>query len=266
MYKFSNLKPTIHSLKISVIIFSMIFIFSGCSNDATKNDWKDENLKGQVKSFTELSYEIIEEKKQENHYKKEVKNFDQDGKTIDELLYNFEGAGNHFIPKYNEKNEKTAMYCYVENSDKLIYRWVYSYNEKGLKTKDEIYDSSNKLTLERFFKYDEKGNKIERTQKYAYNPDTTISKRTFEYNDSGQNTRITTYDPFGKTVKSHYDFAYDKKGNKIEENILNPDGKITSKWIYKYEFDKQGNWIKKTEFAEGLYPKTIIQRKYEYYN
>ncbi|WP_299709697.1 hypothetical protein [uncultured Tenacibaculum sp.] len=146
------------------MLFLVIITYTSCNNNTSKNGWRTENLKGKVKSYTERSYEILEEKKQENHYKKEVKNFDQDGKIINELLYNFDGVGNHFIPKYNEKNEKNTMYCYVENSDKLLYRWVYSYNEKGLKIKDKIYDANDKLTLERFFKYDEKGNKIERTQ------------------------------------------------------------------------------------------------------
>ncbi|WP_299837249.1 hypothetical protein [uncultured Tenacibaculum sp.] len=266
MYKISTFKEAISLLKIFVMLFLVLITYTSCNNNTSKNDWRTENLKGKVKSYTELSYEILEEKKQENHYKKEVKNFDQDGKIINELLYNFDGVGNQFIPKYNEKNEKTAMYCYVENSDKLIYRWIYSYNEKGLKIKDEIYDASDKLTLERFFKYDEKGNKIERTQKYVYNPDTALNKRTFEYDESGRNIRINTYDPFGKNIKSHYDFVYDDGGNKIEENILNPNGKLTSKWIYKYEFDEKGNWIKKTEFDQGIFPKNIIERTYEYYN
>ncbi|WP_143569722.1 hypothetical protein [Tenacibaculum agarivorans] len=244
----------------------MIITYSSCVNNTEKNDWDLENLKGQVKSFTELSYEIIEEKKQENHYQKIIKNYDRKGKIINEFLYKFDGAGNKFIPEYNEEGQKTQMYCYVNNSDRLLYKWIYFYDEKGNKTKDEIYNSSDKLTLERFFKYDEKGNKIERTEKYAYNPKEAVSKRTFEYDASGKNIRINTYDPFGKNLTSYYEFVYDTKGNKIEENIHEPNGKLSSKWVYTYKFDDKGNWIKKTEFDQGIFPKTIIERKYVYYN
>lgn len=58
---------------------------------------------------------------------------------------------------------------------------------------------------------------------------------------------------------------YDEKGNKIESNEYNSDGSLYSKWTYKYEFDKQGNWIKRIDFKDEI-PEFILEREYEYYN
>ena len=58
---------------------------------------------------------------------------------------------------------------------------------------------------------------------------------------------------------------YDEKGNKIESNRYNSDGSLYIKWTYKYEFDKQGNWIKRIDFKDEI-PEFILEREYEYYN
>ena len=59
-------------------------------------------------------------------------------------------------------------------------------------------------------------------------------------------------------------YKYDEKGNKIEENRYESDGSLDNKWTYKYEFDKQGNWIKRIDF-ENKIAKFILEREYEYY-
>ncbi|WP_157730166.1 hypothetical protein [Tenacibaculum jejuense] len=242
----------------------MIFYFS-CSSEKT-NDWNEENINGKVESYEEKSFNVVNDEKQEKSFVKEIKNFDQKGKIVEEYLYEFDGVGSRFVPKYDEKGYKTEMFCYSTQSNKLVYKWLYTYDDNGNKIKDEIYNSGNQVILERDFKYDQKGNKIESIEKYKYNPEGVVKKKTFEYNDNNENSKTTTYDPFGKKIKNFYTFVYDKDGNKIEENIHNSNGKLTSKWIYKYEFDNQGNWIKKTEFDQGLFPKNIIERTYKYYN
>src|ERR1044072_85388 len=42
-------------------------------------------------------------------------------------------------------------------------------------------------------------------------------------------------------------YEYDEKGNISEMTLLNPDGTLLSKEIYKYEFDFLGNWSRMTD-------------------
>src|SRR5262245_14835130 len=50
----------------------------------------------------------------------------------------------------------------------------------------------------------------------------------------------------GATLTGKEVYKYDEKGNISEMTLLNPDGTLLSKEIYKYEFDFLGNWSKMT--------------------
>jgi TonB family protein len=78
--------------------------------------------------------------------------------------------------------------------------------------------SEGKHTLVEVVAYDIKGNKIE-----------------------------NQYFPIaGATLTGKEVYKYDEKGNISEMTMLNPDGTLASKEIYKYEFDFAGNWSKMT--------------------
>ena len=50
----------------------------------------------------------------------------------------------------------------------------------------------------------------------------------------------------GATLTGKEVYKYDDKGNISEMTMLNPDGTLLSKEVYKYEFDFAGNWSKMT--------------------
>jgi TonB family protein len=50
----------------------------------------------------------------------------------------------------------------------------------------------------------------------------------------------------GATLTGKEVYKYDEKGNISEMTLLNPDGTLLSKEIYKYEYDFLGNWSKMT--------------------
>jgi protein TonB len=50
----------------------------------------------------------------------------------------------------------------------------------------------------------------------------------------------------GATLTGKEVYKYDEKGNISEMTLLNPDGTLLSKEMYKYEFDFAGNWNKMT--------------------
>lgn len=69
---------------------------------------------------------------------------------------------------------------------------------------------------------------------------------------------IVAYDIKGNKIESQYFpiagstltgkevYKYDDKGNISEMTLLNPDGSLLSREVYKYEFDFAGNWNKMT--------------------
>ena len=144
----------------------------------------------------------------------------------------------------------------------LSDKYTYKYDVKGNKIEKNYYNAYNGTLWKKYtYKYDEKGNEIEDNH---YNGDgSLLSKHTCKYDEKGRMIEENSYNADG-SLYSKYTSKYDEKGNKIEYNEYNADGSLESKRTYKYEFDATGNWIKKTCIANDK-PKELIERVIEYY-
>src|SRR6266550_6792142 len=69
---------------------------------------------------------------------------------------------------------------------------------------------------------------------------------TAEYDLKGAKTQNQYFPIAGSTLTGHEAYKYDDKGNISEMTLLNADGSLLSKEVYKYEFDFAGNWNKMT--------------------
>jgi TonB family protein len=69
---------------------------------------------------------------------------------------------------------------------------------------------------------------------------------TAEYDLKGAKTQNQYFPIAGSTLTGHETYKYDDKGNISEMTLLNADGSLVSKEVYKYEFDSIGNWVKMT--------------------
>jgi TonB family protein len=69
---------------------------------------------------------------------------------------------------------------------------------------------------------------------------------TAEYDVKGVKTQNQYFPISGATLTGREVYKYDDKGNISEMTLLNANGSLLSKEIYKYEFDTIGNWIKMT--------------------
>ena len=66
------------------------------------------------------------------------------------------------------------------------------------------------------------------------------------YDIKGNKVENQYFPMAGATLTGKEVYKYDEKGNISEMTLLNPDGTLLSKEIYKYEFDFAGNWNKMT--------------------
>ena len=69
---------------------------------------------------------------------------------------------------------------------------------------------------------------------------------TAEYDMKGAKTQNQYFPVAGSTLTGRETYKYDDKGNISEMILLNADGSLLSKEVYKYEFDSMGNWVKMT--------------------
>ena len=102
------------------------------------------------------------------------------------------------------------------------------------------------------------------------------SKRTLletaEYDLKGVKTQNQYFPVTGATLTGREVYRYDDKGNISEMTLVNGDGSLVSKEVYKYDFDSIGNWVKMTTSLAvvengrlGFEPTEVTYRTIFYY-
>jgi len=69
---------------------------------------------------------------------------------------------------------------------------------------------------------------------------------TAEYDLKGAKTQNQYFPIEGATLTGREVYKYDDKGNISEMTLVNADGSLVSKEVYKYDYDPVGNWVKMT--------------------
>ena len=224
--------------KIILAILSVLRLVS-CKQSEKKNDLTEENLKGKVKSIKETPYEAVDKFGQ----------IEKGNVLYDDFIFPF--------TIYDEKGNKIEEYHYDEDGN-LSSKDTYEYDEKGNNIERNWYDSDGRLGYKLIYKYNEKGNIIEENY---YDSNGSLSyKTTYKYDKKGNKIEDNSYDSDG-SLNSKTTYKYDEKGNMIEYNT---DGRFGEKYTYKYEYDKNNNWIQQVTYEDNK-PIQITERIIEYY-
>lgn len=153
---------------------------------------------------------------------------------------------------YNERGQKIEYYEYPDKADTLV-----------LKNKYE-YDSLGRLIKEYRYRYISSEEYSELSREFNINPeDFRESVETIEYFPNGNYTKhFFSIDIHLNKKKDETKYIVNKKG--LVTKIINHIGQTQ----FSYQnFDKYGNWLKKTETTTG-YPinsTKTIERVIEYY-
>lgn len=160
--------------------------------------------------------------------------------------------------EYDSKNRKTGEIRY--SKDKLISKSIYEYNNDDKLISSEISDGNGQLEYSEKSGFDDKGNMR--------------SHITYKTIDNSQEEELYTYDlnnnmtswtlnnrnvPVMKVV-----YAYDKNNNLISTKTTDAKGKPVENRIYKYNYDSNNNWTKKTISINGQ-QKFVVERTLFYY-
>lgn len=95
---------------------------------------------------------------------------------------------------------------------------------------------------------------------------------TAEYDLKGVKTQNQYFPISGATLTGREVYKYDERGNISEMTLVNADGSLVSKEVYKYDFDSIGNWVKMTSSLAvvengriGFEPTEVTYRTIFYY-
>jgi len=234
--------------------------------------------------------------------KTEITHYNVDGSSDYKFIYLFDEIENikstltfdsegelkrKTLQKYGENRNlievEESKYSRLLGSEKT--RTIFKYDNKNNCIEESEYNSSGVLKTKIICKNDHKGNRVEE-KKYS-GDGKTMGTKIYQY-DSNRNIIIEdTYISKGslpnqvrsrvlkdsieilnysddKYHRYRYVFNYNENGDMIEESFHESDGSIAWKYIYKYKYDKKGNWIEMIGIRNEI-PKYIIVREYEYY-
>ena len=228
----------------------------------TGTDASDHGLRGRVKTVLG-----------------EIQSFSADGAARIKRRVSFDTyneQGNKLRSEWHDYRgnlDRIGVYGYIDgNRVSRLGKITHEYNPPpiylgpapgaAVKKPDPRYDQK----LE--YKYDEKKRLIEETH-FKSNGD--ISAR-HVYKYTGNQKERLLYagvegSPYSRSVAT-----VDDKGNDVEVTLFNQDGSVRFKETNAYEFDSQGNWIKRTESRivtkdgrEQRTPSSVFYRTITYY-
>lgn len=287
--------------KFNILVFCILLILSGCSNNLKKNDLERMDLNGPIKSVKETSYkanlkfgEYVKGERERYGYNKDLYIiFNKKGFGVEKNEYESDGDLWEKIKyKYNNKNNLIERNKYWSDGD-LLSKNKYEYNVNGDIINAKRYtESKGNLKLQFFSKF-ETNDESKKTKEIRYNPDSSIiNKWQFQY-VNGNLTKLSSYDSKNNITakyiytygandnmlmeKIYYEnsgglelnnkliYEYNDEGNMISKVVYTSDDKIENRIKYQYlEYDKYNNWLRKLTLISDT-SDYILEREIKYY-
>jgi hypothetical protein len=159
---------------------------------------------------------------------------------------------------YDNKNRIVAESRYDKDS-KPVYTTTYQYKGNNL-IKKETTNEKKVVDYSEQFNYDPKGNMISHITFERYDNSNTVDK--YIYDALGNKTDWTVLRNDVPAMKAS--FKYDDKNNLTATHAVDGSGKVIEEKLYKFEYDTQGNWTKKTVNINGK-PAFVAERTITYF-
>jgi hypothetical protein len=274
------------------IIFTVVF-FAFCVNTGNaqlrKTDREKAGLIGSVRSVTSASADFIGGKIEGKGYSlqpPETVTYDETGNEFeDQMVSDFGEQMGKTVKKFGPESRLVES-AWVDPKGMVVRKDVFEYAD-GRLSEIKTFDDKNVLRERIVHVYDETARLIEEVY---YDPEKVIAKTIYTYNSGaskpveiaffladgrkatapfgpclGAHRIVAAYDDKGRTLsqdvfedtgalKKGYHWTYDGKSNISSYIIKSPGSTVT--FLYSYEFDSRGNWIKRvakgTSKEDGL--------------
>jgi hypothetical protein len=264
----------------NLLLFVILVCISPTLANAQSNDRQRSGLTGPVKSIREEKAKLEDRSGQQAEGPRLVVQqitFDEKGNVIEQSLNNPDGSLKSKLAwalKYDGEGREIEK-SYYNADGKLTSKGMSTYAGGEMKTQLTYYNPDGSINHHQIYVYDGNGNKIEESHSnpdnsprarilYKYDdkgrqtealylkPDGTVSQKSvFTYDGHGNRTGFTAFDGAG-IIKIRHEYKYDSKNSLIE--LLNQgDGNgPVIKYTYSYEFDPNGNWVKRETEREVI--------------
>ena len=211
------------------LILSLIFFQS--SDKEKKTDLEYDELNGPVRLVrieTEHPQGRTGNPKNNERGLDKIIVYDLNGMKSEEVSFRKDCARERHIFKYDDKNNRTETLFWGQSiatgkpddsqvgGTPIRFKQAFKLDDFGRRSEMQDYDAKGNLYSKQIYKYDDKGR---------------IKEVAFAYDNS---------------VRSRCEFKYNDKGLPDEKTCKDKESNSPEKTTYAYEYDGNGNWIKKT--------------------
>ena len=232
---------------------------AGVEAKEKKTDAAVQGLKGKVELLSET---IINPGKTKSPVSKNVFKYDKDGNRLELTSYDPRGQmisnlKSTYVDGKITKEETILANGLVDVSSEI------KTDAKGNRVEQRDLKTNAVSPLFNFtqlYKYDEKGQMIERTSLRGNG--TLMYRYLFKYDDKGNRTEWIQIGANGLMV-GRVTYKFDEKNNLVEEISHDSNNVPKATYTYTYEFDRKGNWTRRTKLENNT-PVEIKERNYNY--
>ncbi len=242
----------------------------------TKYSWDDN---GNNTIITRRNPEGMQLEKTLNTFIKnqrvEVRRFDDKDNLVDRNTYTFGSNGKireeksflretsvQYITTYTYDSNNNLQTEQRLNPDyKRLYTINNKYNDKNKLQQTETLNKDNKLEYSEVHTFDAKGNMIANRIYDGFVEGKILEEFKYDHN----NNLTERKEIVNQEILSHQLFSYDDHNNVVYEKTIGKGSKVAIDRKIRYEYDKKGNWIKKTITIDNE-PKYVVERTITYYN
>ena len=220
----------------------------------------DHRLFNYLLRFNEKGLKI-EEQRLENNSVKYHFFYNEFGKSYKEISYEKSGEISFIANCVYNDNGLQLERNIVKADGTLMWKYLYEYNNKGLKISvKDIYPNESRNMINTF-KYDDNDHCIESKSTEANGNVSHWNRTKFDEHGKATELKRLNYDGTFETFYYHHD--YDSEGNIITPNYFKPK-KDSEIYEFSWEKDHHGNWIEKVEYYKNI-PVTIYVREINYF-
>jgi hypothetical protein len=186
--------------------------------------------------------------------------YDSKGNVIQEDIYlASEYVQYKAINKYDKKNRRISEARYDKASKKL-YETVSKYEGDNLIKKFTV-NEKGEVDYSEDFTHDKKGNVLTHLTFERFDNSKTLDAYSYDNNGNKLLWEVSKNDKPLMTAT----YTYDNHNNTTMIAVTDlATGQVVDKREYAYEYDKKGNWIKKTVKIKGI-PQFVAERQISYY-
>jgi len=282
-------------MKHTLLVLSALILFSCSGQNSPKKDLEFYEVNGKVNHLTIRHYKAIEK---DGEIIKGMAN--RDGEDDQTLTFNkrgyvvqvyFYGETDSLDSKLIRNHDKN-FHCLGETgynaSGEQVFEWIWIYDDRGNNTERVQVQEDSSLFISWYLYYDENGELISRTIFRSPNSELFDSLR-WILDDKNRQIEEWNYGYYGlygfnkveyigatnkiakiyrydylKDLLDYYELSYNNHDLISIAKQFAADSTEQQIFSFEYEYDEQGNWIKKIQFKNGN-PVNYDERRIIYY-